>query len=177
MTNNTESTTTTKATAATPGAQDAPKPATATKVARTSKGAPKGKKGARKTGHHEGGKARREEDRQERAEDRQQEGHEHRQRAARVLQEGNRPRPPAPQGRRDDGRDRQGHRLAEPLDQGLHLRPRRQEDGAGGREHQDGTGRAPLQDRHQVEPPAPSPRRPEPGGFFRSGRRRQDRCG
>ncbi len=48
MTNNTESTTTTKATAATPGAQDAPKPATATKVARTSKGAPKGKKGARK---------------------------------------------------------------------------------------------------------------------------------
>lgn len=45
---NTESTTTTKATAATPGAQDAPKPATATKVARTSKGGPKGKKGARK---------------------------------------------------------------------------------------------------------------------------------
>ncbi len=48
MTNNTESTTTTKATAATAGAQDAPKPATGTKVARTSKGAPKGKKGARK---------------------------------------------------------------------------------------------------------------------------------
>ena len=48
MTNNTESTTTTKATAATPGAQVAPKPATGTKVARTSKGAPKGKKGARK---------------------------------------------------------------------------------------------------------------------------------
>jgi hypothetical protein len=46
--NNTESTTTTKATAATQGTQDAPKPATATKVARTSKGAPRGKKGARK---------------------------------------------------------------------------------------------------------------------------------
>ena len=49
MTNNTESTTTTKATAATPGAQDAPKPATGTKVARTSKATSKGKKGARKT--------------------------------------------------------------------------------------------------------------------------------
>jgi hypothetical protein len=48
--NNTESTTTTKATAATPGTQDAPRPATGTKVARTGKGAPKGKKGARKPG-------------------------------------------------------------------------------------------------------------------------------
>ena len=48
MTNNTESTTT-KATAATPGAPVAPKPATGTKVVRTSKATPKGKKGARKT--------------------------------------------------------------------------------------------------------------------------------
>lgn len=48
MTNNTESITTTKATAATPGAHDAPKLATGTKVARTSTATPKGKKGARK---------------------------------------------------------------------------------------------------------------------------------
>jgi hypothetical protein len=46
--------TTTKPTAATRGAQDAPTPAT--KIARTSKGAPKGKKGARKPGTTKAGK-------------------------------------------------------------------------------------------------------------------------
>lgn len=49
MTNTTESASTTKPTAATKGTQDAPQTAPATKVAKTSKGAPKAKKGAQKT--------------------------------------------------------------------------------------------------------------------------------
>jgi hypothetical protein len=44
MTNTETTSTTTKATAATPGAQDAPKPTIGTKVARTSKATPKGKR-------------------------------------------------------------------------------------------------------------------------------------
>ena len=67
------------------------------------------------------------------------------------------------------GRDRQGHRLAEPLNSGLHFRPTHQEDGAGGRVHEERGGRAALPDRpNRRAADTPPPARV--AAFFRSRR-------
>lgn len=63
-----------------------------------------------------------------------QEGHQSHP-AARVLEEGHRPRDAARQRRRDHGRHRQGDGLAEPHNPGLHQRNPQQENGLGHREH------------------------------------------